>query len=336
MKKWIAALSASVLAVSFALLAGCSAVKSDGTISGNYHEAEDADMQQLLTALTTDSEKLFGDMSAEDWRFGLHGVADFSYTMAQGTTRSSLGAEADLAILLSEGGSGLSLGGSLDLNTESTADGETQSAQIGIDPYIDAEYVYFNVTSSSSSASGDSSTEERGKIALGDLGLTVPDLGGLTDQAGSVVGADVEAFRNNLNDYGVELAVDTSSGIKARFSFSTEGIREMIKEMLGSMGYVDTSGYTVNISSDTLEMYLMIEADGTLSACTMRADFSVTVPDPGFDYFTYMIDEDAADLTIAMSGMFSITSDDADIVYPSDLAEYPEFDLSGLLPGILG
>ena len=86
----------------------------------------------------------------------------------------------------------------------------------------------------------------------------------------------------------------------------------------------------------SLEMYLMIEADGTLSACTMRADFSVTVPDPGFNYFTYLIDEDAADLTIEMSGMFSITSDDADIVYPSDLAEYPEFDLSDLLPGILG
>lgn len=334
MKKWIAALSASVLAVSFALLAGCSAVKSDGTISGNYHEAEDADMQQLLTALTTDSEKLFGDMSAEDWRFGLHGVADFSFSMEQGTTQSSIGANADLAILLSEGGSGLSLGGSLDLNTEATADGETQSAQIGIAPYIDDEYVYFNVTSSSSSASGDSSSEERGKIARADLGFTVPDLSDLTDQMGSIVGVDVEAFRNNLDDYGAELAVDTSSGIKARFTFSTVGIQEMIKEVLGDMGYVDTSLYTVNVSSDTLEMYLMLDADGALSACTMRADFSVTVPDPGFDYFTYMIDENAADLTIDMSGMFSITSDDADIVYPTDLAEYPELDLSDLLPGI--
>ena len=336
MKKWIAALSASVLAVSFALLAGCSAVKSDGTISGNYHEAEDADMQQLLTALTTDSEKLFGDMSTEDWRFGLHGVADFSYTMAQGTTRSSLGAEADLAILLSEGGSGLSLGGSLDLNTESTADGETQSAQLGIDPYIDDEYVYFNLTSTSSSASGDSSAEERGKIARADLGITAPDLSGLADQLKQIFGDNLDAVRTNLSDYGVELAMDTSSGIKARFSFSTEGLQEMIKEMLGSMGYVDTSGYTVNVSSDTLEVYLMLDANGAFSACSMRADFSVTVPDPGFNYFTYLIDEDAADLTIEMSGMFSITSDDADIVYPSDLAEYPEIDLSGLLPGILG
>lgn len=336
MKKWIAALSASVLAVSFALLAGCSAVKSDGTISGNYHEAEDADMQQLFDALTTDSEKLFGDMDAEGWRFGLHGVADFSFAMAQGTTESRIGADADLAILLSEGGSGLSVGGSLDLNTESKADGETQSAQLGIDPYIDDEYVYFNVTSSSSSASGDSSAEERGKIARADLGITAPDLSGLADQLKQIFGDNLDAVRTNLSDYGVELAMDTSSGIKARFSFSTEGLQEMIKEMLGSMGYVDTSGYTVNVSSDTLEVYLMLDANGAFSACSMRADFSVTVLDPGFNYFTYLIDEDAADLTIEMSGMFSITSDDADIVYPSDLAEYPEIDLSDLLPGILG
>ena len=104
-----------------------------------------------------------------------------------------------------------------------------------------------------------------------------------------------------------------------------------LKEALGSLSTVDTSGYDVNVVSDTLEMYLMLDEAGVLSAVSVRADFEVNVPDPGFDYGTMQVKEDAGTLTFALKGMFALTNDDADIVFPSDLQSYPDLNLSGLI-----
>ena len=119
-----------------------------------------------------------------------------------------------------------------------------------------------------------------------------------------------------------------------RLSWSVDFVIPLL--LTGAMIAMAVIARVMRLKIQDYILYLMLDANGAFSACSMRADFSVTVLDPGFNYFTYLIDEDAADLTIEMSGMFSITSDDADIVYPSDLAEYPEIDLSDLLPGILG
>ena len=336
MKKWITALSAATLALSVALLTACSAVSSDGTISGSYRDAEDADIQQLLTSLSDGSDRLFGDRSADGWRYGLHADASMDCSLEQDASASSFGIGADLGILFTAGESGtdLAVGGSLDISSEVAADGKQQSAlDIGIHPYIDDSYIYFNVAGTAAAPSGESSVEQRGKISRSVFGIDIFDLDAIPDLIQTLFeGTDVASFWASLDESGVDMDVDTSSGFKARFTFSTEGIADVIKETLGSISYVDTSGYTVNVASDTLEMYLMLDAEGAFSALTFRSDIAVTVPEPGFDYNNMTIVPEAGTLSLRMGGMFALTSDDADIVFPSDLSEYPEVDLSELLP----
>ena len=335
MKKWISVLSASALVLSMSVFAACSVVSSDGTISGNYREAEDADIQQLLTSLGNDN--LFGDMDAEDWKYGLHGESSLDFSMSQDTYTASAGIDADLGILFAAGESGVdfSAGGSLDLKVEAQADGQTSSLNLGIEPYVDGEYIYLNMSGSESTGSGESTINQRGKIAYGGLGLTLPDLEELPSILATIFGngSDPASFRAGLDAYGVDMDVDTSSGIKARFVFSADGVDDAIKEALGSLSTVDTSSYVVNLSESTLEFYLSIAEDGSLSAMSMRVDVAATIPEPKFDYGSSQAAEDAGALTIGMSGMLAVVSDDADIVFPTDLSSYEEIEIP-LIPGL--
>lgn len=326
MKKWISVLSASALVLSMSVFAACSVVSSDGTISGNYRDAEDADIQQLLTSLGSD--ELFGNMDAADWKFGLHGESSLDISMSQGTYAESTEIDADLGILFAAGESGVdfSAGGSLDLKVKTQEDGQTSSVDLGIEPYMDSDYIYLNLSGSQSTGSGEAAINQRGKIAYSGLGLTLPDLKEFSSIISTVFGdgSNPASFRAELEDYGVDMDVDTSSGIKARFVFSAEGVKDAVKEVLGDMSYVDTSSYTVDLSESTLEFYLSLAEDGTLSALSMRIDVSATVPYPDFDYPNSTIDTEAGALTIGISGMFAVVSDDADIVFPTDLSSYEE------------
>ena len=191
------------------------------------------------------------------------------------------------------------------------------------------------VSGTQASAGGESSVTQRLKIAYGGLGLVVPDLTELPSQIVSSFG-DAAAFRASLEASGVDMDVDTSSGIKARFTYSSEGVKEAIKEALGSLVTVDTSSYTIDCSDSVLEMYLSIDENGVLEAVSMRVDIEATVPSPHFDFGTQQVSEEAAPLELSMNGMFALTSDDADVVFPTDLDSYEDLDLSDILsiPGL--
>ena len=194
------------------------------------------------------------------------------------------------------------------------------------------------VSGTQASPGGESSETKRLKIAYGGLGLVVPDLTELPSQIVSSFG-DAAAFRASLEASGVDMDVDTSSGIKARFTYSSEGVKEAIKEVLGSLVTVDTSSYTIDCSDSVLEMYLSIDENGVLEAVSMRVDIEATVPSPHFDFGTQQVAEEAAPLELSMNGMFALTSDDADVVFPTDLDSYVDGDLGDLfdilsIPGL--
>lgn len=333
-KRWVSAVSASALALGMVVLSACSVVSNDGTIGGNYRDAEDADIQQLLTSLG--SEDLFGDAEAEGWKYGLRGETSLDFSISQGDTfSSSAGIGADLSILLEEGEAGFSAGGKLSLKSEEKSGEGEASADLSIEPYMDGEYIYLKVSGTRASTGGESSVTQRLKIAYGGLGLVVPDLTELPSQIVSSFG-DAAAFRASLEASGVDMDVDTSSGIKARFTYSSEGVKEAIKEALGSLVTVDTSSYTIDCSDSVLEMYLSIDENGVLEAVSMRVDIEATVPSPHFDFGTQQVAEEAAPLELSMNGMFALMSDDADVVFPTDLDSYEDLDLSDILsiPGL--
>ena len=83
MKKVLAMLLSFMLLVSLALFAACDPQggTDGGKIDGNYTEATEEEVTEAVTEL--DLNKLFGDTSAEDWKFGLslNAEAEASLTM---------------------------------------------------------------------------------------------------------------------------------------------------------------------------------------------------------------------------------------------------------------
>ena len=83
MKKVLAMLLSFMLLVSLALFAACDPQggADGGKIDGDYTEATEEEVTEAVTEL--DLNKLFGDTSAEDWKFGLslNAEADASLTM---------------------------------------------------------------------------------------------------------------------------------------------------------------------------------------------------------------------------------------------------------------
>ncbi len=83
MKKVLAMLLSFMLLVSLALFAACDPQggTDGGKIDGDYTEATEEEVTEAVTEL--DLNKLFGDTSAEDWKFGLslNAEADASLTM---------------------------------------------------------------------------------------------------------------------------------------------------------------------------------------------------------------------------------------------------------------
>lgn len=83
MRKVLAMLLSFMLLVSLALFAACDPQggTDGGKIDGNYTEATEEEVTEAVTEL--DLNKLFGDTSAEDWKFGLslNAEADASLTM---------------------------------------------------------------------------------------------------------------------------------------------------------------------------------------------------------------------------------------------------------------
>ena len=83
MRKVLAMLLSFMLLVSLALFAACDPQggTDGGKIDGNYTEATEEEVTEAVTEL--DLNKLFGDTSAEDWKFGLslNAEAEASLTM---------------------------------------------------------------------------------------------------------------------------------------------------------------------------------------------------------------------------------------------------------------
>lgn len=83
MRKVLAMLLSFMLLVSLALFAACDPQggTDGGKIDGNYTEATEEEVTEAVTEL--DLNKLFGDTSAEDWKFGLslNAKAEASLTM---------------------------------------------------------------------------------------------------------------------------------------------------------------------------------------------------------------------------------------------------------------
>lgn len=83
MKKVLAMLLSFMLLVSLALFAACDPQggADGGKIDGDYTEATEEEVTEAVTEL--DLNKLFGDTSAEDWKFGLslNAEAEASLTM---------------------------------------------------------------------------------------------------------------------------------------------------------------------------------------------------------------------------------------------------------------
>ena len=352
MKKIFSAASVLALAGALFMFSACGVVNNNGVIAGNYQEATDEEIVQVVRALQWNS-LLGAEEGAEQFFFGLKQEANLEFSVQQGD--DSLTAEANMnsQIALEFAGDpqevSLRMSGEAEVSGEMKAAGSEYKGQISANQYLDQENLYLDANIEASGPTGASEKSLYGKIRyeeLADLfrGDTWMPVQAKSDNISAAQNEsfdieDVAELRAQLEAMGVTLAVDTSKGIKVRLQASSTTVQELLEGLIDDL-YVASSWSELNFTfpSTLLEAYIALNEDGKLLACSCRFDVEATISDPGFNFSELtgiFPDQDAPDITLKLKGKFVLETQGKDVSLPSDLDGYPDLNLTGILTGFI-
>lgn len=339
MKKILSLITALLLVFALAMFAACSggSVADTGKIEGNYKEPTSEELNAALESI--DASKLFGDMSAEDWKFGVNVSADLSASVKMGTTEmGSASVELSYLFNVAAGEAGLDMKGAGSVSatvkesmTEEDGSSSMQTMEATAKAYNDSEYVYLNATAKQT---GKEDATIKGNLSFDTImsivGGYLPMAADEEVEGGLTSGFDLTEIVAMLDTYGLKLEMDNSNGLKIKLSASKETFDAIVDTVIGMMGVYDaeeSESSFIQFTTAVFELYIQIDKDGKFVA--VAANFNIVA---SVDASAMMSANAAADnnMTVTAKGVFAVEASSKTASLPADLNTYTE-DLSALL-----
>ena len=267
MKKLFTVTAATAL-LCCALFSGCA---PSGKIQGNYKEPTAEELQTALSSV--DSDEFF--QPAQNGVYGFDLYADVTYSSRQGNllTEYHIKAEYSFSAQFEEENAlpVLSGEGNLSLKVtlpDETADGGKVVNELEATLCNDSEFMY---------ADGwmREGTEEKKTIknkypVSAESFLQDSDSTDLLppDMDSAVAQFDLTELIGTLQQYNIEIGLDTSDGVKLRFRAN--------QDTFAALAGTDTAD-GVSFQKDTMEAYLHIGSNGSLQGIAMNADCVYTI-----------------------------------------------------------
>ncbi len=359
MRKCMAWLAAAALGGSLLLFSACGLVggpvNNDGTISGNYRPATDIEFLQVVDSIRQD--KVFGDVGADEWNFGLEYATDRLVSLRSGETNWKEKENAFYRLVLEKGEEEEALqmrGSGYDTSVRYAPAGVY--ADGGVQLYEDESvcndelYLYRDQAVRWQGLPG---AEEEGSLLREPLGASSVDavqgvLFGLPvrlmedivsvakggDAEGTLVSGmtwqDALLLREKLESYGITLEVDLSDGVKLRLSASEETVRLVLAGVIAAgVGeeIADTEALAqalpVRFVQCSYDIYFAVDADGVFSGIGVRADIEAVIEGVSYDLATGLpLEEDAeaGEIRLTVRGMERLSVYGGDVTLPDGLA----------------
>ena len=290
--KIVMGVTALAMAFSACALTACSGNNEpDGTIDGNYNVAT---AEEVNTALReVNQETLLGDKTAEDYKLGIDFSSKLNFSMSTESQSTTYAMNADYKMLAAAGESGLSYkgAGSLSMNGNNTVDGKTTTAETTLNLWQDDATAYVAMTMNSSNNEKEQSMKMKFDanellselIPSGGADVTVPTLPEDIEIPDNVTIPDVSALDLltvliTLNEMGATTSLDTTSGIKLKISVNQDVVNNLIAQMMGAT--TDQITELITFTKCSLDFYVAIDSNGTLSAASIVADLEATANIP--------------------------------------------------------
>ena len=290
MKKLLTLFVSLMLILSFSVFAfGCdddkkSSSGGSGTISGNYKDPTDAQLEQVVESLNATT--LFGDYEQAGWKFGLSASASFDVTIKMG--EKNIDTDLDLSYkTLFENKETTDLAftgkGSVDGTFKADAgmvDDVALNNKIKFKLYNDINYFYVDASESTGVVAPGEDTKIKISLSdiLGSLGGNgmVPATYSETEEE-VTTGISVDEIKAVLDKTGIKLQVDTSNGIKVKLSAGAESLKTIIGAIMTKAGAPAETINALSFSKSTVEFYFTIDKDGKFSQATAKIDVAAKI-----------------------------------------------------------
>lgn len=282
-----------VMAFSACALTACSkSNEPDGTIDGNYQVATAEEVNAALRTVNQDT--LLGDTTAEDYKFGIDFSSSLDLSVSTESQSTSYSMSAGYKMLATAGESGLSYkgAGSLSMNGNNTVDGKTTTAETALNLWQDDATLYLKMTNKSSE---DTQEPQPSKIKFdanelisslfpsGGIDTTIPTLPEGVELPDGVTMPDISSLDlvsavNMLNEMGATVSMDTTDCIKLKITITQDVVNNLIAQMMG--GTTEQITELISFIKCSLDFYVAIDKNGTLSATSIVADVEATANVP--------------------------------------------------------
>lgn len=334
MKRTLSLITALILAFALAMFAGCGESSESGKIPGNYKEPTE---EQLNTALSSiDESKLFGDVTAEDWKFGIQANAGFSVNGEIGEEKIKISSDLSYLLAMAASEQGPSLKGSGKVSADASIPGEAgaEETKADIKFYNDSEFFYISAT-----GIAEGQDEIKGKMSfeyiLGQIGGMLPMVAEESDSETAIAPAfDIATLIASLEEYGIKVGLDTSNGVKIKLSATKETFDSVIEMIMGMiMGGVYTAAESevpsfIEFTKSVLEIYIHIDKDGKFVAVEANADIAVSVDLSALGMLAAEGSEETK-ATFSVKGIVSVKASSKTVTLSGDLDTYPDLEQGG-------
>ena len=370
MKKLVAIAASAVLAVSAIAFAACSnnngdeAAKLPQAPSGKYEEVDttDAEKKEELVETATekfDLTKMFGDMSAQGWSFGLASDRTVKFEAsgkmlgvlsASGQTEDvNFNANVALtdAMKVKAVASGtadstvpVNLSAAEEMKIKGSADlpdmvylmlgkqGDTikelvKSFDYTVSEYLDSGKVYYNVPSDVvEKLPEDVKLPEDGKFMMDNTGMLSHLEIPLFGNLQINVGQYVEMVIGMMNAFDVSVSVSTDNGYTVKLNAGLESAYKFAADRLGMPEAALeglVGGYVKDISTCKIEAYLSVDEDGLFRGLGVSLNVAASTE---LAAGKIALGSPAINASAKLQIGFSVSKFDGNIQLPSDLDSY--------------
>lgn len=278
--KLFTGVTALLIAFSLCSLTACSDNNTEnGVIEGNYAETTTEELNATLSEINTDN--IFGDATAADYKFGLELSAALE-------TKADLGSNGNSSASLSAGykiltdGDGVKGAGNVSLSYKSVAEGLQTEGNYSVTAYNDATNLYIGVD-----LGEDSDGNFNAKLNYFEIIEYIMSIDYIpampfgffaTDASQDTATDQPQEIISALNEMGISLYLDDTDGVKIKLSASEQTFWSILSasgEVPSEM--IEVLGEAVTINSFKLDYYFALDNAGVFNAASVVTDVNIQI-----------------------------------------------------------
>lgn len=292
MKKFIATIAGVLLCGAFALSACEGRNEPQGEIKGNYVEVTSTELTEKLEKITPD--KLLGDTSSEDWKFGFEFTSDSRLEADIKTTKGeetepfiklNIDEESTLKAMFEATEDETAFGGlSVKMQNNNKLEGKIEKSDIleieedinfdySINLHADDEYLYFQIPDMSDLPLPFEISEGKFKVPVKYLFSAVENL--LPNTMSRAAEGDTSGVADFLTEYSLKAYVDESDGLKVKISADKQALYTMLDKIAGIPA--ETAEGFATFNTFAVDLYFETAADGKFERAGLTADIDGTL-----------------------------------------------------------